>query len=678
MTPEEIEEKMNLDESPCCPRRSKRKRRRMESNSEEEEETFSPKVANGGSITYVKPKVKKTKTVTFTSQMSTNPNGSVKLQSYSNQPFPIRPRPIALLSSHSFNQTEPPKTIADQEERTNSSNNIVVQQHDSSSNIINPNASLPPKYDSNVLQKQTPLYRTTFVKGSNTYMQPSTTMNATHKIILSPQVPLQSQLQSSSVSYQPSQSISYQPSQSLQSALNTMVSIPNALGQCRSRILLPKQKESTLIPNIIELDSDSDDEPRVVEQPNVSTANVNNNINVDLPSDKIVPVALAWDDGREEQPLRIIKATQEKSVPSLEERMRSHSGNLDKLLNDVRDKMHNFLNIDDTKNNELTAQKKIKEYCCNMRNTVYQLLHINDRVVREYNEWMRSQKKETNEPSSTEINALTSQEKLDISLDMTCVNESDTESEGEAPQYQIKEPSDIVKNSNIIENLFCKKNVVHCGVGDDSVHFADKTTQVYDVSKDYENYISHCVMTKADQHSKADDNVVEAPDKNFGKYEEQFIFYLQHIEDHGIETKDTNDLNDSIEILFQETNSLQSLENITYADQPTTSERETNLRNDVNLVTEDDTPIYIADNDKQMVDNSSFDIKIKDIYTNILNDILQETESQKVYSDTTGVDAILITSNDDGMSSSKNINDAVNMETAALIGSEEDCTIIDE
>ncbi|XP_012219966.1 uncharacterized protein [Linepithema humile] len=688
MTPEEIEEKMNLDESTCCPRRSKRKRRRLDSNSEEEDETYTPKV-NGIPVMYTKRKIKKIKPITYTSQI-TNPNGNVtkQLQTYSNQPIPIRPRPIALLSGQSFNQTEPLQTVINQKERTNSSDNIMV----SSTNMMNSSASLSSRYNAGVLQKQTPSFRTTFMNAiaSNAYMQPSTAMNTTHQIILPAQtsVPLQpqsqSQLQSQPVSYQSSQPISYQSSQSLQSPLNTMVSIPNSMSQYKSRILLPKQKESnlTLIPNIIELDSDSDDELKVVEQPNVSTANKNDN--VDTSSNKVVPVALAWDDDiREEQPLRIMHATQkETSVGSFKETMLPHSRELDKLFSDVKEKVCSFYDLNDAiQDIELAAEQKMKQYYHNMCNTVLQLAHINDRVVREYNDWMRSRKTETDMPSSTDVNALTSRENIDISLDMTCVNDSDNESECEI--NQIKEPSDIVKSSNIVKNLlFYKKDVVHRGVGNDSVQFMDKTTQMYDVSRNYDKCISHCVLTKADQRSKADDTVLEpvAPDKNFGKYEEQFIFYLQHIEDHGIETEDMKGLDNSVEISLQEqieTNSPQLFENIASANQSTTYEQEINLRNGAAEDDKIDTPVNIDDKDKEIVDNSDFDIRIKDI--NILNDILQETESQKICSHTTDADAdALVISNDDAMSSSKNINDAVNMETTASVGSEEDCTIIDD
>lgn len=695
MTPEEIEEKMNLDEATCCPRRSKRRRRRLESISEEEDETSIPKV-NGIPVAYAKRKVKKMKPAMYTNQiMCTDANGTVikQLQSYSNQPIPIRPRPIALLSGQ-FNQTEAQQTVINQKERTNSSNLMVP-----STNMINSTTSLSSNSHSNVLQKQTP-YRTTFMNaiGSNPYMQPSTAINTAHQIILPSQasVPMQSQtqLQSQSISYQPSQSISYQP-QTLQSSLNTMVSIPNSMSQYKSRILFSKQKKSnvTLIPNIIELDSDSDEEPKVVDQPNVSTANRSDISVIDIASNKVVPVALAWDeDIREEQPLRIMEATEEKNVESsFKEIMLPHSRELDKLLSDVKEKVYSFFDLNGAiEDIELAAEQKIKQYYHSMCNTVLQLTHINDRVVREYNDWIKSRKTKTDVPSSTDLNARASQENdIDISLDMTCVNDSDTESDCEIND-QIKESSDVVKNSNIVKTLlFCKKNVVHRGVGNDSVQFTDKTTQMYDVSRDYDNCISHCVLTKANQHSKADDNVLEpvAPDKNFGKYEEQFIFYLQQIEDHGIETEDTKEnLDNLVETLVQEeqteTNSPQLLENITSIDQPTIYEQETNLKNSASLAIKDgkiDASINIVDKDKIIVDNSDFDIRIKDI--NILNDTLQETEPQKIYSEITDTDVLSNISNNDAMNSSQNITDKINMEIIRLFtstGSEEDCTIIDD
>ncbi|KYN31811.1 Transcriptional regulator ATRX [Trachymyrmex septentrionalis] len=543
MSTQEIEEKMNLDESTCCPRRSKRKRRRLESNSEEEDETYSPK-ANG-----IPGHIKRKQLRRFRPMVQ---NGIVvKGTQFTNRiPIPIRPRPTAFLTGQSFNAESSKSVVGHKNSTVTPSESIVL----SSSSVINSNTSLPSRFDPNALQQQSsPLYRTSFMNpsGSAAYIQTPIPMN---RIILPPQ----SQPQ---LTYQPQQASSYQSSQSLQSSPNTMVSIPNPVDS-RPLFILPKPKNLgiTLTPNIIDLDSDSDDEPRVVGQIDLTIDTDKDNIN------KIVPVALTWDksddDGvREEQPLRMTCATIKKDV-SFSEMMLPHSQELDKLLNDAKEKMYNFFDLNNTVENiEIKAQQKILHFYCNMRDTVFQLVHINDRIVRQYIEWRRSQKTEMETETLSPVNENSlesSRENVDIPLDMTCVNDSDTESDYENQECQIIEPSDLVKDNNIIKDLlFCKKNVVHRGIGDNSVHLSvDKAIQVYDiVSRDYEKCIGYSILTKTTYDSKMDDSVLDSPlmsDKNFGKYEEQFIYYLQHIEDNGIETEDSKGLIDLEEMPLQE------------------------------------------------------------------------------------------------------------------------------
>ncbi|XP_018304251.1 uncharacterized protein [Mycetomoellerius zeteki] len=595
MSTQEIEEKMNLDESTCCPRRSKRKRRRLESNSEEEDETYLPKV-NG-----IPGHIKRKQLRRFSPMMQ---NGIVtKGAQFANRmPIPIRPRPTSFLTGQSFNAESSKSVIGQKNSTVTPSESIVL----SSPSVINSNTSLPSRFDPNALQQQSSsLYHTSFMNasGSTAYIQTPIPMN---RIIIPPQPQPQ-------LTYQPQQASSYQSSQSLQSSPNTMVSIPNPVdNNSRPLFILPKPKDLgiTLTPNIIDLDSDSDDEPRVVEQQTNLTIDTDRD-NTD--TDKIVPVALTWeksdDDGvRQEQPLRMTCATVKKDV-SFSEMMLPHSRELDKLLKDAKEKMYNFFDLNNAVENiEIQSQQKIMHFYCNMRETVFQLVHINDRIARQYIEWRRSQKTEmeTETLASVNENSLeSSRENVDIPLDMTCVNDSDTESDYESQECRIMKPSDLVKDNNIIKDLlFYKKNVVHRGIGDDSVHLSvDKAIQVYDiVSRDYEKCIGYSMLTKTAYDPKTDDSVLDSPltsDKNFGKYEEQFIYYLQHIEDNGIETEDSKSLIDSDETplhelqtdlpfashLFQDIDLPESTESVESTDQLKNCRQGTNT--DISIVSTD-------------------------------------------------------------------------------------------
>lgn len=693
---EDFDIKMNLDESPCCPRRRKRKRRRIESNSEDEDETYTVE-SNG--LHSAQRKMKKMSKI--------NLNGKIKSIVAQKQsiPIPIRPRPSSFL-------TGPSQSITKSEDLTIDSENVILP----SSSVINSN---PSRYDSNVQQPS--LYHTTFMNsaGSNTYIRAVSpaTMNSTarNRIIVPVQASLPPSIQSST-SYQQSQpspvqsSTSYQPSQSLQSPQNAMVSIPNPTDKRgRSLFLLPKRRvDLTLTPNIIDLDSDSDDEPKVVEEQNNSVTNGCDEMDVDICSNKVVPVALTWensdDDGiREEQPLREMCTTLAKNVTCFSEMMLPHNQELRKMLSDVKKKMICFFDLNVTQEDiEVAAQQKVKQFCLNMREVVLQLANINDRIVREYYTWRRSRKEtETETPSSIEEN-IASQENVEIPLDMICINESDSESEYEG-SVRIKQPSDLVKSGNIVENLlFPKKTVVHRGTGDDNVHlYVDKMTQVCNISKDYEKCISYSIVTKSDNDSKAEfTSILEQTltDKNFGnKYEEQFIDFLQHIEDHGIQVEDPKNLTDLNKEPFQElieTNlpfNSHLFQNIDspdiISDESKICEQEKSEESDSSDDITDtmndiaDTLESVIDNDNQeIVNDSDSDTRMQEINdiriqgTVVLDEKLQQTH------DTTDGETTSIISNDEDTKSSMTVNDSnvVNMEVSAPKGNEEDCTIINE
>lgn len=665
MSPDEIIEKMNYDESLCCPSRNKRKRRRLDSNSEEDE-TYSPK-PNGV------PDIKRKQTRRTISRSTNGVTNRISLP-----PIPIRPRPMSFLSDKSFSAEPPKSATSPQNSVLNSSESIVLSQ----SNVMNSNTSLPSRFEPNALQQQQPqpqqqqqssLYQTTFMNtsGSAAYIQP--------RLI----IPSQSQSQSQLTSYQPQQASS---SQSLQCKPNTMVSIPSLRDHKKPLFILPKPKEPdmTLTPNIIDLDSDSDDEPKVVEQQNKSTP-IEKNGNV---ANKVVPVALTWensdDDGMaEEQPLTEIHVILEKDI-SFSKVMSPYSQELHKFLSDAKKKMNNFFDVNAVENIQVEAQRKIKDFYCNIRDTVFQLVDINDKAIRQYNEWRRFLKTEKEASPSIDKDTSAPQEKMNIPLDMICVNESETESDAEILKDRIMEPSNLVKDSNIIKDLLLrKKTVVHCGVGDDSAHLSvDKAVQVYDiVSKDYEKSIGYSVITKTDHDAKMDDSVLDPPftsDKNFDKYQEQFIFYLQHIEDNGIETEETKSLADLDETLIQEVAQTvpfisDFLDNIGLSaspnDQSDNFQQEKNVSDNINSLTKDDENNTLDINDKEIANNSN--IKIQETNMQPSNE-LQQMESQKTHAGMTDADAII--SDNDEANLKKNDN-VISVELDTSI--EEDCTIID-
>lgn len=682
MSKEEIDEKMNLDESKCCPRRNKRRpKRKHGSNSEEEDETYVPKINGMPIIIKRSPYIKKTKT-----RYST-PNGTKQQVRtiYTTTPTPIKPRPSSLPSERSsesktlFPQNEPTKIECQETVIEPHLENTTVIPTPSTVKIID--SSIPTRYESSAIPPS--LYHTAIINqtaASTTYIRPSLMDPMFHHIILPPP-PQTSQLHSNS----------YKSAHPLRNSPNAMVSISKPIeNRQRPQLIFTKGKRSdvTLTPNIIDLDSDSDDdEPKIVNQNRMIVDNPGSVVDlVDISSDKIIPVALFSTENdnniKENQPLVEIYTTLKKPPPTFSDVMLTHSRELDAFLVNVKENMQNFLASSDneTVKDILAASRKIKLFHKNMRSAVFQLAHINDRIIREYNKWERSTKTET-EKSSTNQSTVSPRENIDIPLNMICVNESDTESDYEKSDYQIMEPSNHIQSSNILEDLLpFRKSVKHCGVGDGILLTENKATQVYDVvSRDYEKCIGYSVLTKAHYDEKINESVLEpvkVPNENFDKYQEQFIFYLQHIEDYGIETEDMKGLEDSSET-FEKSITQDSLlarklcQNIdlftTSVEESENRDQEKSSESCVNSVENamDCTKIVQINKDT----DSDSKIQITDVRS---TEETEETEPLKVKNSAT-------TLNSDDMSSSKNVGDAVNTEVDVTeLLCEEECTIIDD
>ncbi|EFN81847.1 uncharacterized protein LOC105185666 isoform X2 [Harpegnathos saltator] len=676
MSSEEIQEKMNLDESECCPRRSKRRqKRRLESNSEEEDETYIPKI-NGIPITVKRKPYKKNKP-RYSTTNGTKPVRTIY------PPIPIRPRPPPLLS----NQPNEPQTVYSQYEQPNKAGcqEAAVEQPEkiiipppNAINMIDSAASM--RYDSGVISPS--LYHTAIINqtsASTTYVRP---MNSAFHHIILPSPPA-SQVQN----YQAQ-------SQSLRNSTNAMVSLSN--NRYSSRFILPKAKASdavTLTPNIIEIDSDSDDELKIVEQhDNMTTDNRKNFADIiDVSFNKIIPVALFSTENdieiKEDQPLREMYTSLKKQPSTFSKVMLTHSQELDTFLGNVKENMQNFFILPDnetvgTENIKSMMEQKIKRFHRSMHDTIFQLAHINDRVIREYNKWKRSQKTET-EVSSTNQSTVVLQADVDIPLHMTCINESDTESDYEESECWIMESSDDIKSSNILKDLLMfKKDLQHRGVGDSAITSENKAIQVYDVvSRDYEKCISYSLLKKTLHNEQTDKSVLESikiPNKNFDKYQEQFIFYLQQ-EGYGIKTEDMKEWEDSDKtfekLTAADSHTLHFRQNIDLLIESV--EQSVNCKQEGSSDSFTDSVVCDEANESANTTDCKKITQINDLDSNnkirVVNirptEEIQQIELQKVRNGAT-------TLNNDDVNSSKNANDKVKAEVA-IMEIEEDCTIID-
>lgn len=136
-----------------------------------------------------------------------------------------------------------------------------------------------------------------------------------------------------------------------------------------------------------------------------------------------------------------------------------------------------------------------------MRETVNLLACINDRVVREYNRWKRLQIK-VGAIQVSDSNSAPNKVKEEISLDMSCVNESETDIESDS-EGSIIIPSEFVGSTSAVDGIksFRKQLTVTRAVGnDDSALLVDKSVQLYDVElQDYDKCIRHSTVNIFDR-----------------------------------------------------------------------------------------------------------------------------------------------------------------------------------
>lgn len=536
MSPKDIEEKMNLDESDCCPRRRKRKRRKTGSNSEDEDETYDPNLSN--ELITIKRKSFKRK---YKHRRITISNGTV-------------PRLIPIKQCLSpENSSYPPEVSTSlcsiehiKSENANSDGTLV-----SSVTMKTQENLLPPQSDRTTPEKvDSPNVKTTVY---------NSTINAVPTI----------KLLQSTASFNPTHTTVTSRAQGKNSFQTTyypgkqMVTIPNQKHQMmlnRSRVLPPKPKkvvQMMMSPNIINLDSDSD-EPLAVQMTNSQNVqnmplNKNTTFNADSESTKAVPVALVSTDNSRsnnkirmneiiEQPLRELYTSIKKSEKNFSEIVfLPHKEPFNHTLDNLKVKFHQIL--EDTRSEETSrnivkeAQSKIQSLYDEICKTITQLAYINDRIVRDYCSWERSNNKESKAVGEYISRSLSLNDDNKIPLDMTCVSDSDAEYENE--DVTIMSPSELVLSTDVFKTFSKKKRMVDQSVGNSSILYKDKSMQVFEFeSKDYEETIGHSILMKANNNpstDKTDLHPIITPNKHFNKYQEQFIYYLQHIEDRGTE-----------------------------------------------------------------------------------------------------------------------------------------------
>ncbi|XP_017754277.1 PREDICTED: transcriptional regulator ATRX-like [Eufriesea mexicana] len=658
LSQEEIDEKMNTDESKCCPRRRKRKRRRNGSNSEEDDETYIPKQITPNVISKRRKRGRgKTKFSNGSNMSMSDKFNSGMSEDSSVDHSEILP---SLLSCE--------QTMVECENATVSGDGTIISQPQ-----VNPGHH---RMNSSITQQST-MYNTSVVN----VVANSNFLQSTPTIVPLRHIP-NSLKQANQVNLY----------QTLHSASTPMVAIPNQNVKIldRSRFSLSesqKSRKSTNL-NVIEIESDPEDlavvGPSRLQRPLKKYYNTH----------KAVPVALVSSKNNYNNAKRQ-EIQERRNAKTLNQRLLPHGKEINSILVNLKMKFQGL--FDTTKREELKkyelndARNLIKQFHCEIRDTVTQLACINDRIVREYNRWKRYQAKVR---VSLSLNTDNTRKKIqckEIPLDMTCINESDTESNiGNEIEYSIMDPSELVGTTNAVDgiNFFKKRSTIERGVGDHPALLVDKSVQINTMElQDYDRCIRHSTLKKVNQQSdKKNDTPIKQANKQSANYEEHFIQFLQkqNLKSRSMQAENLKELPDPNETSLKdliEANSPFISEMLETMDKSAASSSNSNLS--ISVKRESDLRCYEprrknsitckAVNDLvKMVSNINDDLEKKTVANeSIGNDLQKQSEIQKRHFSTANKVCVINVSKNNEQNSSKTI--AIEFES----NNEDDCTIID-
>ena len=483
--------------------------------------------------------------------------------------------------------------------------------------------------------------------------------------------------------------------QTLHSTPTSMVTIPNQNINLihRPRFFLPKPQvpcTNTNL-NIIEIESDSED-VAVVGPSGVPRPTSSSNSN-----DKAVPVALLSSSSKNNYTITVKQDIQKRhNAKTLNQRLLPHGKEINSILLHLKMKFQDLFDTtkrEEFKNYEPTdARLLIKQFHSDIRDTVTQLAYINDRIIREYNRWKKYSTKMglTQSVDKNNIRKTYRGKCEEIPLDMTCVNESDEDSNiDEEIEYGIMGPSDLVGNTSVVDgiNFFKKRSTIERAVGNHSVLLVDKSVQINSTElENYDRSILYFALTKSNKQSGKKDNVSTLPVKKGNKqsysYEDHFIQFLQKqsVNSQSKQAENSEELPDPNETSLKdliEANSPYVSEMLETMDKSTASS--SNISS-ISVKKESDLKFYESrqgnsitcraiDDFSKMVSNINNDLVKKTVANEFIdNNSRKEAKTQKGHFSITGeVDTVSVLK-----------NKGQHLSITGTIESEDDCTIIDD
>ncbi|XP_015123107.1 uncharacterized protein LOC107045356 [Diachasma alloeum] len=299
-------------------------------------------------------------------------------------------------------------------------------------------------------------------------------------------------------------------------------------------------------PSVIDIESDSEDDP-VVQTPSVQATK----------SSEKKSEESEGASGQSEAPdVTYPRLTVRRFDQTISNPMRAVDDILKKLRKRLKQEMSGFEAPQGTDIN--SAKMKLKIINRNISKVVSELAGFNNTMVRQYKPWKTSCITGTPVEDSTGKIRLRKGEASHkiIPLEMEC--ERDSESEADEEDEEVEEHNSIDFSNKLVE--FREKETVDQGCTA-RAETEDKGIQVYDeIVVDYDRTVGYSLLMRADYDGDKEVEMLKpvvVQDDYFGKYEEQFIFYLQGLEEGNDEEKENASPEKSLNEIIEEELGLQ-------------------------------------------------------------------------------------------------------------------------
>lgn len=214
------------------------------------------------------------------------------------------------------------------------------------------------------------------------------------------------------------------------------------------------------------------------------------------------------------------------------------------------EKVSSMVSIDATKDIARTVDQKARILHKLLELTVLKLVRLDSDFIRKYSRMVNTL--ENFDVNNRDDRTTNEKELESIPLELICECESDSSEDEMGDDEEMDEETleELVRKAglplvptkfriNLPQLKIPKTNTI--GVGNQSVLIQDKGTQVSVLERDFEKIIGHSVISRDSPvvQMSSMEVVDSPPDENFGRYQEQFIFHLQELENSGIQTDES-------------------------------------------------------------------------------------------------------------------------------------------